>query len=331
MEMTIPFARIVYVLAFFFIVTVSSGTRIEAADDYPQRPVRIIVPYAAGGGTDVAARLFASALGEAFGQAFIVDNRAGGASITGTQFVARSAPDGYTLGMMDSSFVTNPSLFRGKLPYDTQRDFKPVALLARNQLLLMVPASSPYNSVADLVASIRKRPGELSFASAGIGTAIHLAGEQLRQAYGLSFVTVPYRGGGPALSDLLGAKVDFAFVAYPVAKAQLHDGRLRALAVAGPRMASEPDIPSMGEAGFPSVDAMTDFGLVAPAGTPDAIVRNLSAVASEAAQKDPLRQKLLDLGLIPVGTTPEQFTEHVGNEIAKWSVVVDRGDIKGEQ
>jgi tripartite-type tricarboxylate transporter receptor subunit TctC len=328
---TTPIARIVCALAFFSIVTFLNGGTGEAADGYPQRPVRIIVPYAAGGGTDVAARLFAGAIGDALGQNFIVDNRAGGASITGTQFVARSAPDGYTLGMMDSSFVTNPSLFRGKLPYDTQRDFKPVALLARNQLLLMVPESSPYKSVADLVAAIRKKPGELTFASAGIGTAIHLAGEQLRQAYGLSFVTVPYRGGGPALADLMGAKVDFAFVAYPVAKAQLHDGRLRALAVAGPRMTSEPDIPSMADAGFPNVDAVTDFGLIAPAGTPDEIVRQLSKVASEAAQKDPLRQKLLDLGLIPVGTTPEQFAEHVATEIAKWSVIVERGDIKGEE
>jgi tripartite-type tricarboxylate transporter receptor subunit TctC len=329
--MKMPIARIVYACTLLLIVTVLNGSSSEAADGYPQRSVRIIVPYAAGGGTDVTARVFASALGAALGQAFIVDNRAGGASIPGTQLLAQSAPDGYTLGVMDSSFVTNPSLFRGKLPYDTQRDFKPVALLARNQLLLMVPASSPYKSAGDLVAAIKKKPGELTFASAGIGTAIHLAGEQLRQAYGLSFVTVPYRGGGPALSDLMGAKVDFAFVAYPVAKAQLHDGLIRALAVAGPRMALEPDIPSMEEAGFPSVDAVTDFGLIAPAGTPEAIVRSLSAAASEAAQKDPLRQKLLDMGLIPIGTTPEQFTEHVGNEIAKWSAIVERGDIKGEQ
>jgi tripartite-type tricarboxylate transporter receptor subunit TctC len=320
--------------AFAFVAVVAtlfmSGTKGEAADVYPQRPVKIVVPYAAGGGTDVAARLFGTLLEQELGQPFIIDNRAGGASIPGTQSIALAAPDGYTLGMMDSSFVTNPSLFRGKLPYDTQRDFKPVALLARNQLLLMVPANSPYKSVGELVAAMRKRPGELTFASAGIGTAIHLAGEQLRQAEGLSFITVPYRGGGPALADLIGGKVDFSFVAYPLARAQLRDGRLKALAIAGPRMALEPDVPSMAEVGFPSVDAMTEMGLIAPAGTPDAIVQRLSAVASEAARKDPLRQKLIDLGSMPIGSTPQEFADHVGREISKWSVIIERGNVKGE-
>ena len=302
-----------------------------AAEPYPQRPVKIVVPYAAGGGTDVTARLFGGALERELGQSFIVDNRAGGASIPGTQAVAQSKPDGYTLGMMDSSFMTNPSLFRGKLPYDTQRDFKPIALLARNQLLLTVPADSPYKTVADLVAAIKKKPGELTFASAGIGTAIHLAGEQLRQSDNLSFVTVPYRGGGPALADLISGKVDFSFVAYPLARPQMRDGRIRALAVAGPRMSMERDLPSMAEVGFPNVDAMTEMGLVAPAGTPDAIIQRLSAIASDAARKEPLRQKLLDLGSTPIGSTPQEYADHVAKEMSKWSVVIDRGNIKGEQ
>src|SRR5262249_29220585 len=167
------------------------------AQTYPQRPVKIIVPYAPGGGTDVFSRLLAAQMERDFGQSLIIDNRAGGGSIIGTQAVAIAPPDGYTTGMMDSAFVTNPALFKDKLPYDTRKDFIPVSLLSRTQLVLCVHPSSPFNTAQELVAFAKANPGKLTLASAGIGTGIHLASEQLRQATGIEFVTVPYRGGGP--------------------------------------------------------------------------------------------------------------------------------------
>src|SRR5262245_41652201 len=196
-------------------------TRSAFAQIYPQRPVKLIVPYAPGGGTDVFSRLLVAQIEKEFGQPFVIDNRAGGASIVGTQAVANATPDGYTIGMVDSAFVTNPGLFKDKLPYDTRRDFVPVSLLSRTQLVLSVHPSSPFKTAQELVAFAKANPGKLTFASAGIGTGIHLAGEQFRQATGIEIVIVPYRGGAPALADFLAAKVDFTFGAVPTIRGHI--------------------------------------------------------------------------------------------------------------
>src|SRR5258708_15602003 len=200
-----------------------------SAQTYPQRPVKIIVPYAPGGGTDVFSRLLAAQMEREFGQSLIIDNRAGGGSIIGTQQVANAAPDGYTIGMMDSAFVTNPALFKDKLPYDTRKDFIPVSLLSRTQLALCVHPSSPFKTAQELVAFAKANPGKLTLASAGIGTGIHLAAEQLRQVTGIEFVTVPYRGGAPALADFLSGKVDFTFGAVPSVAPHILGGKARGL------------------------------------------------------------------------------------------------------
>ncbi len=229
-------------------------TRPAAAQVYPQRPVKIIVPYAPGGGTDIFSRLLAAQVEREFGQPLVIDNRGGGASIVGTQAVATAQPDGYTIGMVDSAFVTNPGLYKEKLPYDTRRDFVPVSLLSRTQLVLIVHPSSPYKTAQDLIAHAKANPGKLTFGSAGIGTGIHYAGEQFRQIAGIEIVVVPYRGGAPMVADFVSGKLDFTFGAVPTIKQHIYDGRARALGTTRGRSPQLPDVPSLEEIGLGSVE-----------------------------------------------------------------------------
>jgi tripartite-type tricarboxylate transporter receptor subunit TctC len=231
---------------------------------YPQRPVRLIVPYAPGGGTDVFSRLLAARIEKEFGQTLVIDNRGGGASVIGTQAVASAAPDGYTIGMMDSAFFTNPGLLGDKLPYDTRKDFITVSLLARTQLVLCVHPSSPFKTAQEFIAHLKANPGKLTFASAGIGTGIHLAGEQFRQATKTDFVVVPYRGGAPALQDFLAAKVDFTFGAVPTIKPHIDGGKARGLGVTRGRAPQLPGIPGLDEVGYSSIDSASELGLIVP-------------------------------------------------------------------
>jgi tripartite-type tricarboxylate transporter receptor subunit TctC len=302
--------------------------RKAAAQAYPQRPVRIIVPYAPGGGTDVFSRLLAAQMEREFGQTLIIDNRAGGGSIIGTQAVANAPPDGHTIGMVDSAFVTNPGLFKEKLPYDTRKDFIPVSLLSRTQLVLCVHPSSPFKTAQELVAFAKANPGKLTFASAGIGTGIHLAGEQFRQVAGIEIVIVPYRGGAPALADFLSGKVDFTFGAVPTIREHILGGKARGLGVTRGRAPQLPDIPSMEEIGFARVDSASEMGLIVPAATPAAIVERLQRVAAESVKDAAFRQNLLERGFQPIGSTTEEFREHVDREIEKWIRIIAAGDIK---
>jgi tripartite-type tricarboxylate transporter receptor subunit TctC len=214
----------------------------QAQGAYPQRPVKLIVPYAPGGGTDVFSRLLAAQMEKEFGQPLVIDNRAGGASTIGTRAVADAPGDGYTIGMVDSAFVTNPGLLGEKLPYDTRKDFIPVSLLSRTQLVLAVPEASRFKTAKELVDYAKANPGKLTFASAGIGTGIHLAGEQFRQVAGIQIVIVPYRGGAPALADFLAGKVDFTFGAVPSIKSYIEAGKARGLGVTRGRAPQLPGI-----------------------------------------------------------------------------------------
>jgi tripartite-type tricarboxylate transporter receptor subunit TctC len=300
------------------------------AQAYPQRTIRLIVPYAPGGGTDVFSRLLASRIEQELGQTVVIDNRAGGASVIGTQAVATAQPDGYTIGMVDSAFVTNPGLLKDKLPYDTRKDFVPVSLLSRTQLVLAVHQNSPFKTAKELVDYAKANPGKLTFASAGIGTGIHLAGEQFRQVAGINIVIIPYRGGAPALADFVSGKVDFTFGAVPSIKPHIEGGKARGLGVTRGRAPQFPDIPSMEEIGYGSVDSASEMGLVVPAATPVPIVEKLQKI-SAAAVKDPAFQKrLLDLGFQPIGTTTGEFRAHVDREIDKWIKIIAAGDIKPE-
>ncbi len=300
------------------------------AQAYPQRAVRLIVPYAPGGGTDVFSRLLAAQIEKELGQTLVIDNRAGGASVIGTQAVASSQPDGYTIGMMDSAFFTNPGLLKDNLTYDTRRDFITISLLARTQLVLCVHPSSPFKTAKELVDHAKANPGKLTFASAGIGTGIHLAGEQFRQVTGIEFVVVPYRGGAPALQDFLAGKTDFTFGAVPTIKPHIEGGKALGLGVTRGRAPQLPGIPSMEEIGYGSVDSASEMGLIAPRSTPDEVIAKLQRIAASAVKSPEFAKRLLDLGFNPIGTTSDEYRSHVDREIDKWIKIIAAGDVKPE-
>ncbi len=302
--------------------------QLALAQNLPRRPVKIIVPYAAGGASDIIARLIAPELERAAGQPFIVDNRGGGASMVGTQAIATGSAEGDTIGVIDSAFVINPGLFRGKLPYNTGKDFAPISLLATSPLVLVVHPSVQATSLKEFLALAKAQPGKLNFASAGLGTAIHLAGEQLRQAAEIDIVHVPYRGGAPAITDLIGGQVQMTFATVAAIAQQVRQGLVRALAVTGQRVAQLPDVPTMSEAGLPAVDAMPLFGLVGPAALPADMVDRLSQVAGTAFRNDPLRARATELGFVPVGSSPAEFRARIDDEIAKWTRIVEKGNIQ---
>src|SRR3954470_9865114 len=259
------------------------------------RPIRLIVPYVPGGGTDTLSRLLGPYLATEFGQQVVIDNRAGGSSIIGTQIIARATPDGQTIGMIDAAFVVNPSLI-GKLPYDTVKDFTPIVLVATAPLVLCVHPAVPAKSVRELVALAKSQPGKLSFGSAGNGTAVHLAGEQLRSAAGIDIQHIPYKGAGQSITEVLGGQITMVFTTQSAGKPHVASGRLRALAITSPkRTQTMPDVMTFAEAGFPAIDAVTINGIVAPAGTPKDYVQRVNAAVNRALQRPAMQAKLVDL------------------------------------
>ncbi|ARP82038.1 twin-arginine translocation pathway signal protein [Bordetella genomosp. 8] len=298
---------------------------------YPDKPVRLVVPYPPGAATDTLGRFAAEVYAKAYGQSFIVENRSGGGTVIGTRAVATAPADGYTLGMVDTAFVINPGLLGSRLQYDTAKDFAPISLMATAPFVLVVHPSVKATDMASFIALAKAEPGALSFGSAGVGSAPHLAGEQLRQQAGIKVIHVPYRGGGTVFTDLLGGQIQFAFATVPTLLEHIKAGRLRALAVTSPaRVAALPDVPTMAQAGYPGIDTEPLFGLVAPAGVPAAIVDKLGGTISLSARQGELRDKLLSLGFVPVGSTPAEFATRIAADIAKWKDVVQRGDIKPE-
>jgi tripartite-type tricarboxylate transporter receptor subunit TctC len=247
--------------------------------------------------------------------------------MVGTKTVATSTT-GDTIGVIDSAFVINPGLFRGKLPYDTKKDFAPISLLATSPLVMVVHPSVAANSVKEFVALVKSQPGKLNYASAGLGTAIHLAGEQFRQAADIDIVHVPYRGGAPAITDTLGGQVQMTFATVPAIAQQVRQGLVRALAVTGQRASQLPDVPTMAEAGLPAVDAMPLFGLIAPASLPADVVAKYSQVAATALKSGPLHARVTELGFVPVGSAPAEFGARINDEIEKWTRVIEKGNIQ---
>ncbi|MBU8537044.1 Bug family tripartite tricarboxylate transporter substrate binding protein [Falsiroseomonas tokyonensis] len=299
------------------------------AQTYPSRPVRLVVPYPPGGATDITARLLAQELSQSLGQSFAVENRGGGASVTGTQAVATAPADGHTLGVFDSAFVVNPGLLGSRLPYDTRRDFSFVSVLVRSPLVLVVPASAAWQDIAALVRDAKARPNELTFGSAGNGTAVHMAGEQFRLAAGFTFLHVPYRGGGPMITDLIAGRVQMAFGTIPAMAEHVRAGRLRALAITGDtRAALLPEVPSMAEAGFPAVDAALINALVGPVGLPAPVLARLAEASQQAVTSQAMRSRLTELGFAPVGSTPAEASSQLLAQIGQWERVIREGDIK---
>jgi len=301
---------------------------IALGQGWPSRPIRLVVPYPPGGASDITARLLAQDLSAALGQPVAVENRGGAASITGTQAVATAAADGHTLGVVDTAFVVNPALFGARLPYDTLRDFTPVSLLVRAPLALVVPAAAPWADVAALIAEAKAKPDQLPFGSAGNGTAVHMAGEQFRQAAGFTYLHVPYRGGGPMITDLLAGRVQMAFGTVPAIAEHVRAGRLRALAITGAaRSALLPAVPAMAEAGLPAVDAALINALIGPASLPAPVVDRLAEATRGVIAGAAFRSRLAELGFDPVGGTPAELRATLAAEIPRWETIVRTGGV----
>lgn len=304
------------------------STALAAQEKYPSKPIRLIVPVAPGGGTDFISRLLGQKLNEAWGEPVIVDNRPGAAGNLGVEIAAKSAPDGYTLVIPITSFPINPSLY-AKLPFDTVRDFAPVTLVAYAPLLLVVNPKVEAKSVRELIALAKAKPGALNFANSGSGTTAHLAGEMFKRMAGIDIVSVPYKGGGPAVIDLIAGNVQMYFSTIPAALTQVKAGRLRALAVTGGKRVNEiSDIPTVSESGLPGFEVVAWFGMFAPAKTPQPVVTKLSTEVVRILNTAEVREKMAGHGLIPGGTTPEQLGSFLRNEIAKWSKVIKDANIR---
>lgn len=298
------------------------------AQDYPVRPIRLVVPFPPGGPTDVLARIVATRLGERLGQPVVIDNKPGASGMIGADMVAKAAPDGYTLLANASIHVINPSLYP-KTAYDAIADFAPVGNLADVPLVLAVNPKVPARSVAELVALGKSSKTALAFASAGNATSQHLSGEAFKVAAGIDMLHVPYKGSAPALSDLIGGQVQLMFDSLPSAMPHLKAGTLRPLAVTTPkRSAALPEVPTVAESGYPGFAISTWYGVWAPAGTPAAVVQRVSREIAAIVRLPEVRQQFAGLGAEPVGNTPEEFAAFTKAELAKWAGIVKRAGAK---
>ncbi len=301
------------------------------AQSYPARPVRIILPYAPAGVTDVVGRLIALKLSDALGKQFVVENVPGATGNIGTAQAAKAAPDGYTLVVVFSSYVVNPTLF-DKVPYDPYKDLDPITLATTSTTVLVVNPSVPAQNVKELVELVRANPGKYSFASAGAGTQSHLSGEQFRLALGLDLVHVPFSGGGPAAASVVGGHTPIGFNSPPATLPHIQDGKLRLLAVTGEkRSQAMPDAPTMLEAGYAGIKGDSWVGVLAPAGTPKDIITLLQREIAKALAAPDIKQKLLALGCDAVASTPDEFAQRIRDEIDMWGKVIRAANIKMQQ
>lgn len=297
---------------------------------YPERTVRIIVPFAPGGGTDLIARSMGTGMSQALGQSVIVENKPGGGTIIGTEAVAKSPADGYTLLIATFAHAVNPSL-QPKLPYATDKAFTPVILVGRSPNVLVVRPDSPYKSVKDLITAAKAAPGKLNFASQGNGTSAHLAGELFKNLAKVDFTHVPYRGAGPAITDLLGGQVDMMFATAAAATPFLQSGKLRALGVTtAQRSPAYANVPTIAESGVPGYAAESWYGLYAPAGTPPDVISKLNAAAKKAVESDTFRKRASDEGLIISAGDPTELGNYVRAEETRWTKIVKENNITPE-
>jgi tripartite-type tricarboxylate transporter receptor subunit TctC len=305
-------------------------SRVTWAQAYPSRPVRMIVPFAPAGPTDVLARLIAQKLSQEVGRQFIIENQVGGGGNIGMGNAARAAADGHTLVFVSSSFIVNPSLY-AKLPYDPYKDFAPVTLAAVSPNLLSVHPSIPAKDVKELIAFLKANAGKYSFASAGVGTTPHLSGELFKLSQKLDLVHVPFNGSGPAIQSALGGHTPIAFTVITPAVPQVKEGKLRALAVTTPkRSPALPDVPTLAEAGLPDQEADTMQGILVPAGTPKPIIDLLHREIVKAMDLPDVKEKLAVLGYETVASTPDEFAARIRAEIPKWAKVIRAANITPE-
>jgi len=300
---------------------------------WPAKPIKLVVPFPPGGGTDFVARLVAEKLTTQAGWVIVIDNKPGAGGNIGLDAVAKSAPDGYTLGLgQTANLAINPALY-AKMPFDPLKDFAPIAAVASQPVVLLVNASSPYKTLADVVAASKAKPESLRIGLAGNGTVGHLAGEMLERRAGIRILNVPYKGAGPAMTDLLGNQVELNFANTPVAIPQLAGGKVRALAISSPqRLKSVPQlaaVPTVAELGYPGFDAITWTGLVAPAGTPQAVVERINAELQKILKRPDVIEKLaLEGSTAAAEGTPKQFADYIRSEHQKWGALIREANIK---
>lgn len=302
-----------------------------AQTPWPDRPIRFVVPYTAGGGTDTVTRQLAEKITQDTRWAFIVDNKPGGGGNIGLDVVAKAKPDGYTLGMgQTANLAINPAAM-SKMPFDPTRDLIPVALVAEVPTVLVVRADSPWKSLADLVRAAKAKPGQLAQALAGTGTVGHLAGEMLAKKAGIKVLSVPYKGAAPAITDLLGGQTDFMFATPPAVMGMLSGGKLRALAITSVRRVSAlPGVATVAEQGYKDFEAVDWKVVVAPAGTPTDIVKRLNAATAKALTQPALLAKLADEGSSPMSGSPEEVAKYIKAEQAEWGALIREAGIRFE-
>lgn len=313
---------LVWLIALAASGSAAQGPSTSPGRAYPAKPVKFLVGFAPGGGVDINARLLASKLTELFSQQVIVENRPGAGTNISNEYVAKSAPDGYTLLFNSPAVVINMSLYRNP-PYDALRDFAGVSVFSESTNLLVVPASLAAKSLKELIALARERPGVLNYSSAGPGTTQHLAGELFKLRTGTNIVHVPYKGSAPSITALLAAEVQLSFINPVAVGPHVKSGRLRALAVAGAKRTElMPEVPTIKEAGVEGVEVPLWYGLLAPSATPRETVRALAAGVAKAAHSPDIRKRLLEQGAEPVGNTPEEFDRLLRGDVARWAEVV---------
>lgn len=300
----------------------------QAQDKWPSKPITYVVPFPAGGTTDILARLIGQKLGPALGTTVIIDNRPGAGGNIGSEMVARAAPDGYTImGGTISSHSINASLY--KLSYDPLKSFAPITLIGTNANVLVVNPASPFKSVKELIAGAKAKPGSLSFASAGNGTSQHLSAELFKTMTGIDMVHIPYKGSAPAIQDVIGGQVPLMFDTTVVAGPFIQSGKVRALAVtSAKRVSTMPDVPTMAEAGVPGYEVVSWQAMFAPAGTPSAIVQRLQTEVAAILKQPDVQERLAKLGVDPSGMAPQQLADFQAAEIAKWAKVVKAANVK---
>ncbi len=320
------FARLALAATFTAALIAPASAQAQA---YPNKPIRLVVPYAAGGATDIIARAAAAEISKTIGQPVTVDNRPGAGGNVGSEMVARSAPDGYTMLMSPSSLHGITPFLYSKLNYDPNKDLAPVILLGSFSNVLVVNQDLKANSVAELVALIKAQPGKISYASSGNGTTIHMSGEMFKHMLNLDITHVPYKGSAPAITDLIGGQVHLMFDNIPSAITHIRAGRLRALATTGPKRAANlPDLPTMIEAGLPNYESVAWFGLSMPAGTPKEIIDRMNAEGQKAVRAPDFVKRMNELGYEIMGGTPEQMAAAIQGEVRRWGPVVKASGAK---
>jgi tripartite-type tricarboxylate transporter receptor subunit TctC len=316
--------------ATLLLAAVAAWPALVQAQDYPSKPVRIVVPFAPGGSADVYGRFIAQKLQESMGQNFIVDNKPGGGSVIGTDAVAKASPDGYTLLLMSNTQTVNESLIPNK-PFVLMRDFVPIAPINASDLVLVVKAGLPVNTLADLLKAAKAKPGGMSYASSGPGTPYHMAGELMKAMAGVSIVHIPYKGSAGARTDVLGGQLEMMFDAIPTMSEHIKSGKVKALATTGlKRSATLPDVPTVDEAGIKGYEATIWLGLMAPKGTPPAIVNRLNAELSKITSNADVRKTWAAQGTAPLTMGVDTFTRYLNDDIAKWARIVKISGAKAE-